>query len=78
MPNFNYVVKDKDGKRLEGVLRSSNVESALDNLKKKGFTPLSVRESRTDILKAQESVADQIATTFYNKTIGKYTLCSIW
>ena len=65
MPTFNYVVKDKNAKRIEGVLKSSNVESALESLKKKGFTVLSVRESRTDILKAQQTVVDKIALFFY-------------
>ena len=65
MPTFNYVVKDRESKRLEGQIRSSNVESALESLKKKGFTVLSVRESRTDILKARQSVVDQIALFFF-------------
>ncbi len=65
MPTYNYVVKDKDEKRIEGAIRSASVESALDSLKKKGYTVLSVKESRTDILKAQQSVMDQIATAFY-------------
>ncbi|MBC8277610.1 MAG: type II secretion system F family protein [FCB group bacterium] len=65
MPTFNYVVKNRDAKRLEGQIRSSNVESALDSLKKKGYTVLSVKESRTDIMKAQQSVVDQVALFFF-------------
>jgi len=65
MATFNYVVKDQEGKRLEGVLRSANVETALDSLKKKGLTVLSVREVKTDILKAQQTIIDQIALFFY-------------
>lgn len=65
MPNYNYVVKDKDEKRIEGAIRSPSVESALESLKKKGYTVLSVKESRTDILKAQQSVVDQIAAAVY-------------
>lgn len=65
MPTFNYVVRDTNARRLEGQLRSSNVESALESLKKKGFTVLSVKESRTDILRAQQSVVDQIALFFF-------------
>ena len=65
MPTFNYIVKDRNGKRLEGVLRSANVETALDSLKKKGFTVLSVKEARTDILKAQQTVVDKIALFFF-------------
>lgn len=65
MPTFNYVVKDKNSKRVEGVLKSTNVETALESLKKKGYTVLSVRESRTDILKAQQSVMEQVALFFF-------------
>ena len=65
MPTFNYIVKDRNGKRLEGVLRSANVETALDSLKKKGFTVLSVKEARTDILKTQQTVVDKIALFFF-------------
>ena len=65
MATFNYIVKDRNGKRLEGVLRSANVETALDSLKKKGFTVLSVKEARTDILKAQQTVVDKIALFFF-------------
>jgi len=65
MPTFNYVVKDKSAKRIEGVIRSSNVETALESLKKKGFVVLSVRESRTDIMKARQTVVDKIALFFY-------------
>ena len=65
MPTFNYVVKDTNARRLEGQIRSSNVESALDSLKKKGYTVLSVKESRTDILRAQQSVVDQVALFFF-------------
>jgi type IV pilus assembly protein PilC len=65
MPNFNYIVKDKDGKRLEGMLRSTNIETTVESLKKKGYTVLSVKEARTDILKTQQTVVDQIALFFY-------------
>lgn len=65
MPNFNYVVKDKDGSRLEGLARSTSVETALESLKKKGYTVLSVKEARTDILKTQQTVVDQMALAFY-------------
>ena len=65
MANFNYIVKDKAGKRLEGIIRGASIETALDNLKKKGFTVLSVREARTDIFRTQQSVMDQIAMFFY-------------
>ena len=65
MPTFNYVVKDKTQKRLEGAIRSTNVETALESLKKRGFVVLSVKEARTDILKAQQTVVDKIALFFY-------------
>ncbi|NQS98172.1 MAG: type II secretion system F family protein [candidate division Zixibacteria bacterium] len=65
MATFNYIVKDRDGKRLEGVIRSANVETALDNLKKKGYVVLSVREARTDIMKTQQTVVDKIALFFF-------------
>lgn len=65
MATFNYVVKDKDGKRQEGVIRSASVETVLDSLKKKGYVVLSVKEARTDIMKTQQTVVDQIALFFY-------------
>ena len=65
MPTFNYVVKDKNQKRLEGAIRSANVETALESLKKKGFVVLSVKEVRTDIMKTQQTVVDKIALFFY-------------
>ena len=65
MSTFNYIVKDKEGKRIEGVTRGASVESALESLKKKGFTVLSVRESKADLLSAQQSIVDQIALFFY-------------
>ena len=65
MPNFNYIVKDSSGQRAEGTIKAANVESALDNLKRKGFTVISVKESRTDILSAKQTVVDQIANALY-------------
>ncbi|MBC8204481.1 type II secretion system F family protein [bacterium] len=65
MATFNYIVKDSAGQRIEGALKAASVESALDNLKRKGLTVISVKEARSDILGAKQSIVDQVAASLY-------------
>ncbi len=44
MPTFNYTAKTADGKQVRGATAASNQADAMSNLKRQGFSSISVRE----------------------------------
>jgi len=46
MPQFSYVVTDAKGNRKEDNIRASNMDAAMQNLTKKGFKVVSLKEVR--------------------------------
>ena len=46
MPDFNYVGLNNDtGKQVKGTISADNEQEALDKIKAKGLTPMSVEEA---------------------------------
>lgn len=65
MPNYAYVIKDTDGKRLEDYLRASSVETAMDLLRRKGAEIISLREVKSEFQAERLSVAEQVNLFFF-------------
>lgn len=66
MPTYSYVIKDRDGNRLEDNLRASSYEAAVDALRKKGAQQIvSVREIRGGLAVDEMSVGEQIGLAIY-------------
>lgn len=55
MPTYQYKVRDKHGRAVAGVMGGANSDEVIDNLKKMGYTPVSVEEQKhkKDILNLQ-------------------------
>lgn len=49
MSIFNYIAIDKEGKEVRGRLEVSNNQEAIDNIRQKGFYPVSIIEEKTKI-----------------------------
>ncbi|MFH1861267.1 MAG: type II secretion system F family protein, partial [bacterium] len=65
MPNFAYVIKDTEGKRIEDYIRSANVETAMDALRRKGVEIISIREVKSEYQAEQLSITQQINLFLY-------------
>jgi type IV pilus assembly protein PilC len=52
MPDFKYIVKDQTGKTTTSSVESQNRDSAIELLRKKGFTIISLQENKTAKSKA--------------------------
>ncbi len=65
MPNYAYVVKDAEGKRLEDYLRAANLETAMESLRRKGLNIVSIREVKSEFQAERLTVAEQVNLFFY-------------
>ncbi|MBU0691798.1 type II secretion system F family protein [bacterium] len=66
MPNYAYVIKDKDGKRQEDNIKASTYESAIEILRKRGANQIvSVREIKGGLAIDEMSVAEQVGLAIY-------------
>ncbi len=70
--NFNYIAKDKTGQRVEGSIEANDRLTALRQVEKKGFIPVSITpETATAKPKASASSSTAPASklsAFFNKT----------
>lgn len=65
MPNYAYVAKDAEGKRIEDYLRAANLEAAMEALRRKGINLTSIREVKSEFQAERLSVAEQVNLFFY-------------
>jgi type IV pilus assembly protein PilC len=65
MPNYAYVAKDAEGKRIEDYLRAASLESAMEGLRRKGVNITSIREVKSEFQAERLSVAEQVNLFFY-------------
>ena len=65
MPNFAYVIKDSEGKRLEDYIRAASVETAMGSLKRKGAEIVSIREVKSEFQAERLSIAEQVNLFFF-------------
>jgi type IV pilus assembly protein PilC len=66
MPNYSYVIKDKDGKRQEDNVKASTYEAAVEVLRKRGAQQIvSVREIKGGLAIDEMSVAEQVGLAIY-------------
>lgn len=65
MPNYAYIVKDTQGNRIEDYIRATNVEAALEGLRRKGANVLSIREVKSEFQAERLSIPEQVNLFFY-------------
>ncbi len=65
MPNYAYVAKDAEGKKLEDYLRAANLESAIESLRRKGVNLISIREVKSEFQAERLTVAEQVNLFFF-------------
>jgi type IV pilus assembly protein PilC len=65
MPNYAYVAKDAEGKRIEDYLRAASLESAMESLRRKGVNISSIREVKSEFQAERLSVAEQVNLFFF-------------
>ncbi|RJP79803.1 MAG: type II secretion system F family protein [Candidatus Zixiibacteriota bacterium] len=65
MPNYAYVAKDAEGKRLEDYLRAASLEAAMESLRRKGINLVSIREVKSEFQAERLTVAEQVNLFFF-------------
>ncbi|MCX6640677.1 MAG: type II secretion system F family protein [bacterium] len=65
MPNYAYLIKDSDGNRIEDYIRAANVETALENLRRKGGEIISIREVKSAYQAERLTVPEQVNLFFF-------------
>ncbi|MFH1733211.1 MAG: type II secretion system F family protein [bacterium] len=65
MPNFAYVIKDSEGKRVEDYLRAASVDGAMETLRRRGSEIVSIREIKSEFQADRLTVPEQINLALY-------------
>jgi len=65
MPNYAYIAKDAEGKKLEDYLRAASLEAAMETLRRKGVNIVSIREVKSEYQAEQLTVAEQVNLFFF-------------
>ncbi len=50
MKRYNYIAKNDEGKKQEGILEAENKDAVLETLRKKSLSPISVREQKVSLI----------------------------
>ena len=56
MPQFNYIIRTKDGVREEGTIEADNINIASEELRSKDCTVVKIDEKETDEYYSSNSV----------------------
>ncbi len=70
MAAFQYIIKDAKGARVEGVLKASSMDEAIDKLSKEGGTIISVKSAAEGAFKGNMSLFDKLMLTIYKIKTG--------
>jgi Type II secretory pathway, component PulF len=65
MPQFSYHVKTSGGKQLQGKLNSMDKSSAVEELRKRGLTVLSVEEIRKSVLATEIYIGNPVKSMHF-------------
>lgn len=70
MAAFQYIVKDAKGSRVEGMIKASSMDEAIDKLSKEGGTIISVKSAAEGAFKGNLSLFDKLMLTIYKIRTG--------
>ncbi|MCF7858884.1 MAG: type II secretion system F family protein [Candidatus Cloacimonetes bacterium] len=70
MSVFQYIVKDVKGLRVEGTLKASSLDEAIDKLTKEGSIIISVKAGKEGAFSGKLSMFDKIMLTIYKIRTG--------
>ena len=65
MPNYAYIAKDAEGKKVEDYLRAASLEAAMETLRRKSVNIVSIREVKSEYQAEQLTVAEQVNLFFF-------------
>ncbi|MBD3168808.1 MAG: type II secretion system F family protein [candidate division Zixibacteria bacterium] len=65
MPSFSYIVKDKNGTQQDGIIQAASLDAALNKLREKGNTIISVKDYKDASAVEQESLLDKIGLLIF-------------
>ncbi|MDP8204925.1 MAG: type II secretion system F family protein [Candidatus Tenebribacter mawsonii] len=70
MAVFQYIIKDVKGLRVEGTLKATSMDEAVDKLTKEGSIIISVKPGKEGAFSGQLSMLDKIMLTIYKIRTG--------
>ena len=70
MAVFQYTIKDVKGLRVEGTLKATSMDEAVDKLTKEGSIIISVKPGKEGAFSGQLSMLDKIMLTIYKIRTG--------
>ncbi|MEA2095467.1 MAG: type II secretion system F family protein [Candidatus Cloacimonadota bacterium] len=70
MAVFQYIIKDVKGLRVEGTLKATSMDEAVDKLTKEGSIIISVKPGKEGAFSGKLSMFDKIMLTFYKIRTG--------
>ncbi len=70
MATFMYIMKDAKGVKIEGTIKSSSLDEAVDKLSKEGGTIISVKSAAEGAFKGNLSLFDRVMLVIYKIRTG--------
>ncbi len=70
MPTFMYIIKDGKGVKVEGTIKSSSIDEAVEKLIKEGGTIISVKSAVEGAFKGKMSLFDKVMLVIYKIRTG--------
>ena len=70
MATFSYIIKDSKGIKVEGTMKASTLDEAVEKLSKEGGTIISVKSAAEGAFKAKMSLFDKIMLVIYKIRTG--------
>ncbi|MCD4829536.1 MAG: type II secretion system F family protein [Candidatus Cloacimonetes bacterium] len=70
MATFQYLIKDGKGARLEGLIKASTLDEAIEKLAKEGGTIISVKSASEGAFSGKLTLFDKLMLTFYKWRTG--------
>ncbi|RLC55476.1 MAG: hypothetical protein DRH89_07625, partial [Candidatus Cloacimonadota bacterium] len=70
MAVFQYIIKDIKGLRVEGTLKATSMDEAVDKLTREGSIIISVKPGKEGAFSGKLSMFDKIMLTFYKIRTG--------
>ena len=65
MSAFQYTIKDHKGAKVEGILKASSIDEAMEKLMKEGGTIISIKSAAEGAFKGKLSLFDKLMLTIY-------------
>ncbi|MCK4653939.1 MAG: type II secretion system F family protein, partial [Candidatus Cloacimonetes bacterium] len=70
MAAFQYIIKDTKGVRVEGTIKATNMDEAVDKLTKEGSIIISVKSMAEGAFRGKLSLLDKVMLTIYKIRTG--------